>query len=132
MKSVQVVVAAALMLAFSSANAAGFEGFFGDGYHYSVKISKNSDGTYKMDYGDSMGAENIIECTATAKLKGDRLVLVTDRDCKEIEIDENENSKVIRKFTKSDKSEYVITEAGIDEYYEGNPDDVINFERIVE
>jgi hypothetical protein len=131
MKLAQIIVASSMMLAFSFASAAGFEGFFGNGYHYSVKITKNADGTYKMEYADSNGADDTIECTATAKLNGEKLVLVTDRDCTETLIDDDEK-EVTKKFTKSEKYEYVITEAGIDEYSVGNAEPVENLERMVE
>jgi hypothetical protein len=130
MKSLQIVVAAAMMLAFSSANAAaGFEGFFGNGYHYSVEIKKNADGTYKMIYGDSMGASNILECTATGNLQGDKLV-VTERECTEYEIDENEKKNVTRQYPRSQRLEYVVTADGIDEYNAEDPSEVTNLERI--
>lgn len=130
MKSSEIAVAAVMMLAVSSANAAGFEGFFGNGFHYSVEIKKNADGTYKMEYGDSMGASNILECTGTGKLQGNKLVLVTDRDCTEYEIDDNDNKKVTRKYQRAEKLEYVITADGIDEYNSEDPSDVTNLERV--
>lgn len=131
MKLLKIAVASALMLAFSSAYAAAsFEGFFGGGFHYSVEIKKNADGTYKMEYGDSMGAGSLLECTATGKLQGNKLVLVSERNCTEYEIDENENKKVTRKYERSGVLEYVLTADGIDEYDPEDPSDVNNLERI--
>ena len=73
--------------------------------------------------------DNIVECSATAKINGDRLV-VTERDCSEIEVDDSDNRKVVKTFKNNDRLEYVISTEGLDEYYNGDPDDVKVFERL--
>ena len=129
MKLSELAVASALMLAFTCANAADFEGSFHDNTHYSIEIVKNADNTYKMEFGGDMIGDNIVECSATAKINGDRLV-VTERDCSEIEVDDSDNRKVVKTFKNNDRLEYVISTEGLDEYYNGDPDDVKVFERL--
>lgn len=129
MKLSVLTAASVPLLIFSCANAADFEGSFHDNTHFSIKIVKNADNTYRMDFGGDMAGDNIVECSTTAKVSGERLV-VTERDCSEIEVDDSDNRKVVRTFKNNDRLEYVISAEGLDEYYNGNPDDVKVFERL--
>lgn len=106
MKFLKFAAASLMMLGFSSAFADTYEGFFYNGYHYSVEITRLGDGTYRLDYGDSSGAYDITKCTASGKLKGDRIVLTSVRNCKNIVIDPDTKEENVRSYTQSDKLEY--------------------------
>ncbi len=144
MKSVKFAVSAVAMLAFSSASAGfsdgfaagnteksgSFEGFYSNGYHYSVEISGNEDDTFSMSYGDSQGAFNITRCTASARMEGERLVLVTPKACLDIEIDsETGTENVTKKYEDASPLVYEIIPQGLNEIRKDDPKAVTRLKR---
>lgn len=143
MKSAKFAATAVMLMAFTSAEAGfsdgfsadksgSFEGFYSNGYHYSVEIEKNGDDTYSMTYGDSQGALNITSCTATARKDGARLVLTTPKSCVDIEIDaQSGNETVTRRYDEPDTLVYEITADGLREVRQDNSGEVTELSRAI-
>ncbi len=131
MKFLKFAAASLMMFGFSSVYADIYEGFFHNGYHYSVEITRLGDGTYRLDYGNSSGAFDITRCAASGRLNGNRLILTSVRNCNDIKIDPDTNAEsVVKNYTMSDRVEYAPDgDNGIIEYNTDGSGDSMNLMR---